>query len=252
LPIYEYGGNGVIKCSPGDVLKIEYVGYDPKGNRSTLNFDIVVSAGEMNPEDGLGLDLSYLQPGYSLQLENENRQIQFGVETVYEPLKLDESTLDTEIGKASVPVQRAYTIKVKSSDEPDGKHYIEVITAKGRKRTMITAYQDGWYHAHSKYFGKYSLKRDLTSPTIATKNFKSSTTYTSSKKMTWKIGDAHTGIADYDLFIDGKWYLIEYESKGSFVTFNRPSGIKGSKEVKLVVVDKVGNKKEWVKVIDFR
>ena len=107
LPIYEYGGNGVIKCSPGDVLKIEYVGYDPKGNRSTLNFDIVVSAGEMNPEDGLGLDLSYLQPGYSLQLENENRQIQFGVETVYEPLKLDESTLDTEIGKASVPVQRA-------------------------------------------------------------------------------------------------------------------------------------------------
>lgn len=251
LPIYEYG-DGVIKCKPGDILKINYVGYDPKGNRSTLNFDIVILAGEMNPKDGVGLDLTYLQPGHSLQLENENRQVQFGVETVYEPLKLNESKLNTEIGKAAEPVHKAYTIKVKSSEVDKGKHYIEVITAKGRKRSMIAAYKDGWYHAHSKYFGQYSLKEDLTPPTIATKNFKSTTTYTSSKKMTWKIGDSQTGIADYDLFIDGKWYLIEYESKGSYVTFNRPDGIKGSKEVKLVVIDEVGNVKEWVKVIDFR
>lgn len=251
LPIYEFGENGIIKCKPGDILKVEYVGYDPKGNRSTLNFDIAILAGQMNPNDGIGLDLSYLQPGHSLQLENETRQVQFGVETVYEPLKMNESKLDTEIGKAATPVHKEYIIKVKSSEVDDGKHYIEVITAKGRKRAMITAYSDGWYHAHSKYFGQYSLKRDLTSPTISTKNFKSTTTYTSSKKLTWKIGDGQTGIADYDLFIDGKWYLIEYESKGSYVTFNRPDGIKGSKEMKLVVVDKVGNEKEWVRTIVF-
>lgn len=252
LPIYEYGENGIIKCKPGDVLKIEYVGYDPKGNRSTLNFDIAILAGEMNPSDGIGLDLSYLQPGHSLQLENDTKQVQFATETVYEPLKLNESKLDTEIGKAAVPVHKEYLIKVKSSEADNGKHYIEVITAKGRKRALIAAYSDGWYHAHSKYFGQYALKRDLTAPTISTKNFKSTTTYTSSKTLTWRIGDGQTGIADYDLFIDGKWYLIEYESKGSYVTFTRPDGLKGSKEVKLVVVDKVGNEKEWVKVIDFR
>ena len=242
----------MIKCKPGDVLKIEYVGYDPKGNRSTLNFDIVVSAGEINPQDGIGLDMTYLQPGHSLQLENEKREIRFGVETVYEPIKLNESKMNTEIGKASEPVHKVYTIRVKSDEIPDGKHYIEVITNKGRRRTMIAAHQDGWYHAHSKYFGQYSLKRDVTPPSISTLNFKSSTTSTSSKKMTWKIGDSQTGIDDYDLFIDGKWYMIEYESKGSYVTFNRPEGLKGSKEVKMIVVDKVGNKKAWAKVIDFR
>lgn len=252
LPIYEYGKNGIIKCKPGDVLKIEYVGYDPKGNRSTLNFDIEVSAGEMNPEDGLGVDLTYLQPGYSMQLENDNRQVQFGVETVYEPLKLDDSKLNTEIGEAAEPVHNAYKIRVKSSEVPDGKHYIQIITDRGRTRTMVASYQDGWYTVESKYFGQYSLKKDLTPPTIATKNFKSSTTYTSSKSLTWTINDAHTGIADYDLFIDGKWYLIEYESKGSFVTFTRPADLKGSKEVKLVVKDEVGNEKEWVSTIDFR
>ncbi len=252
LPIYEYGENGIIKCQPGDVLKVNYVGFDPKGNRSTLNFDIVVSAGEMNPEDGLGIDLTYLQPGQSLQLENEQRQVQFGIETVYEPLKLNESLLNTTIGEAAEPVHKAYKIRVKSSEEPDGKHYIEIITAKGRKRTMVADYADGWYTVESKYFGRYTLKKDLTAPTISTKNFKSSTSYTSSKKLQWRIGDAHTGIADYDLFIDGKWYLIEYESKGSYVTFNRPDEVKGKKEVKLIVKDEVGNAKEWVKEIDFR
>ncbi|MFK7786180.1 MAG: M23 family metallopeptidase, partial [Crocinitomicaceae bacterium] len=214
LPIYEYDGgeNGVIKCKPGDILKVNYVGYDPKGNRSTLNFDIVVSAGAINPNDELGLDLTYLQPGQSLQLENDVREVQFGIETVYEPMKLDEAALNTTIGKAAKPVHKAYKIKVKSDEEPDGKHYIQIITAKGRKRTMVAEHEDGWYHVESKYFGQYLLKRDVTAPTISTKNFKSSTTYTSLKKMTWRIGDAHTGIADYDLFIDGKWYLIEYES----------------------------------------
>lgn len=251
LPIYEFGENGIIKCKPGDVLKINYVGYDPKGNRSTLNFDVVISAGEMNPSDGIGLDLTYLQPGHSLQLENEQREVQFGAETVYEPLKLNESVLNTIIGKASEPVHKAYKIKVKSDEEPDGKHYIQIITAKGRTRTMVAEYADGWYHVESKYFGQYALKRDVTAPSISTKNFKSATTYTSLKKMSWKIGDAHTGIADYDLFIDGKWYLIEYESKGSYVTFHRPEGLKGKHEVKLVVVDKVGNVKEWVRTITF-
>lgn len=252
LPIYEYGENGVIKCQPGDVLKVNYVGFDPKGNRSTLNFDIVVSAGEMNPKDDLGVDLTYLQPGQTLQLENEERQVQFGLETVYEPLKLNESLLNTTIGEATEPVHHAYKIRVKSSEEPDGKHYIQIITAKGRTRTMVADYANGWYTVESKYFGQYSLKRDLTAPTISTKNFKSTTTYTSLKKLQWRIGDAHTGIADYDLFIDGKWYLIEYESKGSYVTFDRPDDVKGKKEVKLVVKDEVGNEKEWVKEIDFR
>lgn len=252
LPIYEYGTNGVIKCNPGDLLKIVYIAYDPKGNRSELKFDIAVSAGEINTADGLGIDLTYLQPGHSLQLENDKRKVEFGIETVYEPLKLNESKLNIEIGEAAEPVHNAYKIKVKSSEKPDGKQYIEIITAGGSRRTMVANYQDGWYSADSKYFGRYTLKRDTISPTISTLNFKSTKTFTAATTLTWKIGDAHTGISDYDLFIDGKWYLVEYESKGSYLTFNRPSGLKGSKEIKLIVQDEVGNKKEWVKVIDFR
>lgn len=252
LPIYEYGENGIIPCKPGDTLKIEYVGFDPKGNRSMMNFDILISAGEMNSEDGIGLGLNYLQPGDSLELNNDNRQVKFGVETVYEPLKLNESVLNAQIGEAAVPVHNPYKIRVKSTEIPDGKHYFQMITEKGRTRTLVATYEDGWYSAESKFFGQYSLKKDLIAPIIAPKNFKSTTTFTSLKTLTWTISDAHTGILDYDLFIDGKWYLVEYETKGSFVTFSRPVDLIGPKELKLVVKDQVGNVKEWVKVIDFR
>lgn len=252
LPIYDYGTNGVLKCAPGDVLKIIYVAYDPKGNRSELKFDIEVSAGAINTQDGIPVDLTYLQPGYSLQLENEMRFVQFGMETVYEPLKLNTSNMNTEIGTASVPVQNPYKIQVKSSDSEDDKHYVEIITEKGRRRTMMANYQNGWFITESKYFGKYALKKDTIGPSISPLNFKETTTVSTSSKLTWKIGDAQTDIADYDLFIDDTWYLIEYESKGSYVTFDRPADMIGSKELKLIVKDQAGNASAWAKVIEFK
>ena len=70
--------------------------------------------------------------------------------------------------------------------------------------------------------------------------------------MTWKIADAHIGIADYDLFIDGKWYLLEYEYKGNYVTFHRPAEVTGKKKVLLRVEDKLGNVKKWEREITFK
>jgi hypothetical protein len=252
LPIYRTGKSGIIKAKPGDKLKVEYIAYDSKGNKSILKFDLAIEAGEINPTDGLNLDLTYLQPAYGLLLKNDTRQVEFGIQTTYEPLKLEESKMNYSIGKAAIPVHKAFRVKIKSSQKFDGKQYIEFTTAKGGKRTMVATYKDGWYSAESKYFGTYKLKRDTISPTISTLNFKSSTTYTSSKILTWKIADAHTGLSDYDIFIDGKWYLLEYEYKGNYVTFHRPSGITGKKKVKLRVEDKVGNVKVWEREITFK
>ena len=252
LPIYDYGTNGVLKCAPGDVLKIVYIAFDPKGNKTELKFDIEVSAGAINPQDGIAIDLTYLQPGYSLQLESDKRKVEFGIETVYEPLQLNESKLNTEIGTAAEPVHNAFKIKVKAAENPDGKQYIEMITEKGRRRTMMADYQDGWFFAESKYFGRYTLKRDTIPPTISTLNFKETITFTTASKLTWKIVDGQTDISDYDIFIDDKWYLIEYESKGSYVTFDRPADMIGSKELKLIVTDQAGNSSTWAKVIEFK
>lgn len=252
LPIYTHGENGILPCKPGDSLNILYIAYDPKGNRSELNFDLLISAGEMNPADGVGQDSTYLQPTHSRQLANDKRSIDFPAETVYEPLKLNPSKLNTEIGTAAEPVHNAYQIKIKSEVPSTGKQYIEVITAKGSRKAIMATYDDGWYSAESKFFGTYALRSDTLAPTIAPLNFKATTTYTSKTLLTWKVADTHTSIKDYDLFIDGKWYLLEYETKGSYLSFNRPVDLLGAKELKIIVKDEAGNAKEWVKVLEFR
>ncbi len=252
LPIYKYGKNGIIKAKPGDKFKVKYIAFDPKGNKSVLEFELSVTAGSINPNDDLGVDLTYLQPGYPLLLENEERSVEFDIATTYEPMKLYESKIGYQIGEAAVPVHSAFRVKIKSEAEDDGKYYIEFITEKGRTRRLVATYENGYYFAESSYFGTYKIKRDVTAPSISTLNFKSTTAYTSSKKMTWKISDAHIGIGDYDLFIDGKWYLLEYEYKGNYVTFNRPADVVGKKTVLLRVEDKLGNVKEWERVITFK
>lgn len=252
LPIYIDEANGVINVNPGDLLKVHYIAFDPKGNRSELKFNIEVSKGTINSADNLPIDLTYLQPGYPMSLETEQRQLEFGRSTVYEPMKLKREKIDTHVGEAPVPVHKAYRIKVKSQTPNDGKNYLEMISAKGRRRTMQLEYKDGWYYTDSKYFGSYKLRRDETPPTVSPISFSNSTTSTALKTIKWRIGDQHTGLADYDLFIDGKWYLLEYEYKGSYVTFKRPSNVVGSKEVVVRVEDKCGNVTEWKRTIVFR
>lgn len=253
LPIYQISENGILFLKPGDSHKIKYVAYDPKGNKSTVEFTLEVANGTLGSESQLPVDLTYLQPAHSMMMENENRQVEFGVATVYEPLKMNEEVLDHTIGKAAVPVHKPYTIRINSSFPDDGKTYIKMTTAKGRNRSLIPVYSDGWFIAESKYFGTYKLRRDTLGPSIRTLSFKSTSTYVSSSKMKWRISDSQSGLADYDLFIDGKWYVLEYEYKGGgSMTFNRPKGISGVKEVIVRAEDECGNVTEWKKKMTFK
>ena len=127
-----------------------------------------------------------------------------------------------------------------------------MITAKGRRKTFALHFDDGWYTAESKYFGSYQVKRDERAPLITPLSITGNATYTTRTILKWKIVERETSLADYDIFIDGKWYLLEYEYKGNYVTFKRPEGFTGKKEVIVRAVDRHGNISEWKRTIDFR
>lgn len=251
LPIYINDNLGVIKAKPGDKLKIKYVAYDPKGNKSELEFTINILAGEINKDDVISVKEDHLHPNKTYLYETDTRQLEFGYASVYEPCSLEKDQLDYSIAKGATPVNRAYRIKIKNSEPEDGKHYIEIITNKGRKRALTVIYEDGWASAESKYFGTYSLKRDQAGPTVAAVSITKNSTSTSKSKLQWRINDAKSGIEDYDLFIGGKWYLLSYDYKTRLVTFDRPSGLKGKKELVLKVEDACGNITEWKTEINF-
>ena len=57
------------------------------------------------------------------------------------------------------------------------------------------------------------------------------------------ISDGVSGIKSYNGYLNGKWILMEYESKAGLLTYDFSDGIavEGENELKVVVVDNVGN-----------
>jgi hypothetical protein len=186
-----------------------------------------------------------------MRVENGKTTVDFGIGTVYEPLRILDKGIERSIGKANVPVHKAYRIKINSEEYQDGKHYIEMITAKGRRKNLLVNYDKNTILCESKYFGKYTLKRDTIPPRAVPFNFSSSSKIMSKKVMQWKISDVGTGIEDYDLFIEGEWKLLEYEYKNGLVTYSRTSDVTGTKKVVLQVKDDCGNITEWRRDIIF-
>ena len=102
----------------------------------------------------------------------------------------------------------------------------------------------------SKYLGDFRLKTDTIPPKIRQKNFTNNNVSTYNK-IRWEIVDTNSGILDYDIYIDDKWQILEYEYKNNTVTFNIPSSLKGQKEVKIVVTDNCSNIQVWKKKLIF-
>ena len=251
LPIYTTEGLGVFWTTPGALLHVQFISYDVKGNRSTLKFDVKITEGEINSSNEICTS-NVANPDSPIRMEKGNTTVDFGLATVYEPMKVNKSMIDKTIGDANQPVNNAYLIKIKSPEKKDGKHYLEMITEKGRKKALTLTYDDSTFYCRPKYFGSYSLKRDITPPTVSSVNFTTSTTVTTRTSLQWRISDTQIGIDDYDLFIDNEWVLVEYDYKSGLVTYKRDASFIGTKELKFIVKDECGNSTEWKSMIEFK
>ena len=230
---------------------IHHIAFDVKGNQSSIKFTLKIAAGEMSNEDVLFTTKNQLHPQEEYTYSSESAQLEFPKKSVYEPIELNWAKLDYSILSPSTPVNVPFTIKCKVKGELDGKHYFEVATG-GSNRALEIKYEDNWAVAESKYYGPYSLKRDETGPTVYPVNFTNSTTFISKSTLVWKITDRGIGIKDYDLFIDDQWHLLEYESKGDYITFSIPANFSGTKNIRIIAADACGNETKWEKEVTFK
>jgi hypothetical protein len=131
-------------------------------------------------------------------------------------------------------------------------YYIAVTTAGGKVRPLKTSFEGNWISAKSSHLGTFQIKRDTIAPSLIPLNFTGNEAEISKTRLTWKVKENQTELIDYDLFIDGKWQVLEYESKGDYVFFDRPKGMLGKHRLELIVVDSCGNKQVWTKEIFFK
>jgi hypothetical protein len=127
------------------------------------------------------------------------------------------------------------------------KYYISV-----GGTSLETSVEDDWLLAESKQLGAFTVKVDTISPTIEA--FPTSSNVIIPSFLSWNIMDKQSGLARYDLFIDGKWTPVYFDQKNNRLSWknDRNVTIIGPKSdqtisLRLVVRDRCGNECVWEK-----
>ena len=255
LTIYNDKKNGIIKVKPGDTLNIDYQIFDTEKNKSDVSFKIIITESNeknyavTNFTDDDFIDIN--KPSYFFN-KDSSIKIKAKENTFYEPIsfkiKEKNSSSDFTFGEKNIPIQKQIDIHIdinKLNSSILNKYYLTV-----NDRYLETMISDSILSVKSKYLGDFRLKTDTFPPKIRQKNFTNDNVSTYNK-IRWEIVDTNSGILNYDIYIDDKWQILEYEYKNNTVTFNIPSSLKGQKEVKIVVTDNCSNIQVWKKKLIF-
>ena len=255
LTIYNDKKNGIIKVKPGDMLNIDYQIFDTEKNKSDVSFKIIITkSNEKNYAVTNFTDDDFIninKPSYFFN-KDSSIKIKAKENTFYEPIyfkiKEKNSSSDFTFGEKNVPIQKQIDIHIdinKLNSSIFNKYYLTV-----NDRYLETMISDSTLSVKSKYLGDFRLKTDTIPPKIRQKNF-SNNNVSTYNKIRWEIVDTNSGILNYDIYIDDKWQILEYEYKNNTVTFNIPNSLKGQKEVKIVVTDNCSNIQVWKKKLIF-
>jgi len=148
-----------------------------------------------------------------------------------------------------LPPQRAITVSIRKTSSANinpQKVTIVHIGNNNKLNAYATTYDDGWYTAKPREFGRFVLMADTDAPVIKALNFGKSKKSPSLLRV--KITDNLSGVETYNCYINGKWILGEYDGKTATVTVNVGNHLKAGENTFVVeATDAVGNteQKEW-------
>lgn len=179
--------------------------------------------------------------------EMENASVFFPAGTFYDYFNLNFKVKNNTVTvhDDSVPAHSNFTITIKDS----------TLTAAQREKMFIgrvdgkkisynaTFRKDDFFQTKVKVLGTYALVSDTVAPRISMAIPIEGKWINQQKSVQLIIADDLSGIKSYNGFLNGKWVLFEYDSKTRKIThfFTEGLVVDGANELKVVVVDNMGN-----------
>jgi murein DD-endopeptidase MepM/ murein hydrolase activator NlpD len=252
LDIYKSAPLQTIQLKGNDSIPVVIKLTDAKQNRSTLNFEIVFrkELGEM--VSNTKTSALYLFPDSSYYFEEAGNAIRFKPNALFEPvLKTLVITKDKiQLGTAITPLYYGASVSMRPIEStPIDKQYIYLQGEKEQKEALKTQVINGKLEAEITSLGTFKVGTDLTAPTILPHNFTASDASIVKSIIQWKVDDSKTSISSYNLFIDGKWKVIEYDKKNKLINCVFEPLENGLMNFKLILKDVCGNEAVWTKNI---
>jgi len=251
--------NGQFFIPKDSVVQFTYQVSDYHGNTSEVDFYIRQTCDHrdttLQPEI-LGKDSILLDPSQKHNLLMEDLQIEFPAMSFYREtlLHVEKSLPDSaqpfpvySIGNKGEPVHKYFTIKADRFNVADSLLDRAVwgrYDKEGDFEWIKSERTGSFLKGITRNFGVYSIKIDTIPPEIDFLNIKEARKINGNEQNTIRIEvkDKLTGIDEYEIFLNGKWVIAEYDAKNDELIYRFDKFLKkGENKIKVRVTDNKGN-----------
>ena len=246
--------NGRVTFNDGKTHTVKYTISDARGNKSSLAFNVFANPKAIinTPELPAGINFAY------------HKINEFSTEEV--KVILPKGTLYNDLNflyqKTAKPLQNAYSeihhihnnltplhtgfelwIKADSSIVKQSNKALIVNTNRSSQGGY---FENGWVKAKPRNFGSFFVTIDTVPPNIIPLNIANGKNMAGISKMSFKISDALSGIKSFNGYINGKWILMEFDTKTANLwhVFDERTAT-GKHTFELLVVDMKDNVKRY-------
>lgn len=238
--------NGVISVLPNLASVCSLVVSDFFGNKTTITipveYDLLSTIIEKEP-----VVANYVvKASKDCFFEKDKNSVFFPAGTFYDDFDLNfgfENNVLT-VHDDTVPAHTNFTVSMENDSFSDKKDKVFIGRISGNRVSYNSTHEkNNVYETRVKTLGQYKLVVDTIAPVIGIPKSIEGKKLDNLKVLQVKISDGLSGIKSYNGYLNGKWILMEYDNKTGLLTHYFSDGIvaEGNNELKVVVVDNVGN-----------
>ncbi|HNW88863.1 MAG TPA: M23 family metallopeptidase [Bacteroidales bacterium] len=151
-----------------------------------------------------------------------------------------------QIHNKYTPLHTAATLMIKPdtvvSDTLSSKLTLAEVSG-GNFSFVKSEWKNGYLSAHIRKFGSYAVVADTTAPAIKPSGNINNKKVAAGNALSFTISDDFSGIDKYNLSINGKWVLAEYDAKNDLLIYKAdPAHFHtGKNDLELTVTDNLNN-----------
>lgn len=255
-PLKIYSGlinNGRINFNDGATHQLRYIITDSKGNSSVLPFTVNAgSAPIAAPVIPAGIIYPYNKVN---EFNTDDIKVVFPQGTLYSDLNFTYKKLPKPTGNAwsavhqihnrYTPLHIGFNISIKADNLPENlKNKALIVNSNGSSQGGF--FENGYVKATPKNFGSFYIAIDTIAPRIIPVNISEGKNMAGLSKIFFKISDNLSGIKSFNGYIDGKWALMEFDTKTATLwhSFDERT-TSGKHTLELVVADMKENTRKY-------
>ena len=239
--------NGILSAVPNlaSLYRIEVS--DFFGNKTTISIPIKYNEQPSIIAQEPVLSKYLVKANKDCNFAKENMSVFFPAGTFYDDfyLNFDVKNDTLFLHDDTVPAHTNFTISIEDNKHTEAqREKLFIASIEDVKiRYNPTLYKDAVFTTKVKNLGKFSLVLDTIAPKITIAKSIEGKWLTDKTAIQLTISDSLSGIKSYNGYLNGNWILFEYDNKTKRIIHDFSDGIvaEGANELKVVVIDNVGN-----------